>query len=226
MRSPLYCLGVGPGDPELITVKASRILSQAEVVAYPCSKDGHSFALSIVRSYLESESFLFPISLDDGYRQAADALERFLDQQKKVVVLCEGDPMFYGSFGRLMPFLNSEISIEIIPGVTSVSLSASLLKRPLVLGTDSLLCLPATLSLSDLKSKIEVAETVAILKIGRHFNKIRGLLNDLGLLSYAFYIEEGGGPHQKILALQDVQRDTVPYFSMIVVYRGLRRRRE
>ena len=132
--------------------------------------------------------------------------------------------MFYGSFGRLMPFLNPEVSIEIIPGVTSVSLSASLLKRPLVLGTDSLLCLPATLSLSELTSKIEVAETVAILKIGRHFNKIRGLLNDLGLISYASYIE--GGPHQKILALQDVQRDTVPYFSMIVVYRGLRRRRE
>ena len=226
MTYPLYCLGVGPGDPELITVKALRLLQQAEIVAYPLSREGDSFARSIVHPHLKSDQHTLPIHLDrpQGYAQAARALSEFLAQGLRVVVLCEGDPFFYGSFGRLIPFLSPEISVEVIPGVTSVSLGCSILKRPLVLGNDRVTFLPALLSFQRLKQSLETTDNAVILKLGHHFKKAYQALDELGLIESASYIEHAGLPSQKILPLKEVQVHSVPYFSFILVHRPERAR--
>lgn len=221
MNTPVYCLGVGPGDPELITVKALRLLEDADIVAYPVSEEGTSFASRIVHSYLLDHQKLLPIPFmsQNGYLESAQKILHFIQQRRKIVVLCQGDPFLYGSFWYLFTYLKERVEVCVVPGITSASLCASVLGLPLAIKTDVLTLLPAVLPYPRLSAQIQSSDVSAIFKIGRHFEKIYHILDNLSLLQWATYIEYAGATQQKILPLHTVDPLDVPYFSMILVHR-------
>ncbi len=228
MSGTLYGIGVGPGDPELITVKALRVLRACPVVAYPALETGPSFARAIVAEYLAPTQIEIAIRMpmeearfpaQAVYDRAAAQLASHLDAGRDCAVLCQGDPFFYGSFMYLFERLASTYETRIIPGITSLTACAAELYAPLVSRGDVLSIIPATLSEENLRAQLTHCDAAAIMKLGRHFSKIRTLLRELGLAQSARYIERATLPDQAIRALDDIDPDTVPYFAMILVHR-------
>jgi precorrin-2/cobalt-factor-2 C20-methyltransferase len=225
----LYGLGVGPGDPELITLKAWRILSLAPVVAYPETRSGASLARGIAAPFLPEGVTELPIALpmcEDreparaAYDEAAGAIASHLREGRDVALLCEGDPFFYGSFMYLFGRLAREHNVEVVPGVTSLTASAAALGRPLAARNDLLKVIPAPLDEARLSAEIAQADSVAIIKVGRHFDKVRRVLRDLGLAERATIVESATGDGEKISPLEDVPEGKRPYFSTILLYKG------
>jgi len=228
MNGKLFGLGIGPGDPDLITIKALKILQSADVVAYPALEDGDSLARAIVASHLTSDqpeyAIRIPMSVkrapaQTAYDRAAADLATMLQEGKNVAVLCEGDPFFYGSFMYLFGRLSDQFETEVIPGVSSITTCAAALQAPLSARNDILTVLPAPLDDDALKSRIEAADSIALMKIGRHFDRIRALIDGMGLTDKARYIERASMENQKILPLADVPADAAPYFSMILIHK-------
>jgi precorrin-2/cobalt-factor-2 C20-methyltransferase len=224
----LYGLGVGPGDPELITLKAHRILTAAPVVAYPAPDTGPSFARSIVSSWLTPAQTEYPIVVPmrterfparQVYDAASEALASHLDAGRDVAVLCEGDPFFYGSFMYLYERLAHRYRCEVVPGVSSLMAGAAALGRPLAARNDVLTVVPGPLPDGELEARLEQSDAVAIIKIGRHFKRLKALLSKLNLLSCACYLERVSLAEERILRLEDTM-DEAPYFSMILIYKG------
>ena len=228
MKGVLYGVGLGPGDPELMTLKAYRLISGAEVIAYPTLERGDSFARSIAEDIINEEveeiAVEVPMSVERGPAQAAYDLgatqiaER-LRKGKDVVVLCEGDPFFYGSFMYFFSRLNEEFECEIVPGVTSVTACAASAARPLTARNEVLTIIPGPIDEAVLEARIAAAEAVAIMKVGRHLPKIRTVLDRLNLTQYAHYVERATLPNQLVLPLSEAPK-TAPYFSMILVTKG------
>lgn len=222
----LYGLGIGPGDPELITVKALRLLRSADVVAYPISdQNKQGMARLIVLEYINSEQIqvplYFPFKLEQSsqpyYDVAAETLTQHLSKGQDVVVLCEGDPFFYGSFMYIYNRLADKFPTEVVPGISSMMASAAALGVPLTYCNDVYLVVSAILPAEVLKAKLAVADAAVIIKLGRHFEKVVGVLQELGLYDRAKYIEKATTDRQKIMAIADLNPSEVPYFSMIVV---------
>jgi precorrin-2/cobalt-factor-2 C20-methyltransferase len=229
MSGTLYGLGVGPGDPELLTLKAHRVLTSASVVAYPAPDSGESFARSIVAGFLKPEQREIPIIVPMRverfparavYDKAAAEIGAALVAGDDVAVLCEGDPFFYGSFMYLFERLAGAHRTEIVPGVSSMVAAAAAAGRPLAARNDVLTVLPAPLDDAALRARIEAAEALAIIKIGRHFNRIRHLLQALNLEAASLYLERVTLASERVLPLSAVAADAAPYFSMILVYKG------
>ena len=229
MTGKLYGLGLGPGDPELITLKAHRILTSAPVIAYPAPDTGPSFARQIAAPYLRFHQLEVPIVVpmrigrfpaQEIYDEAAETLSHHLDAGLDVAVLCEGDPFFYGSFMYLFERLSGRYQTEIVPGVSSMMAAAAVLGRPLAARNDVLIVIPGPLDDVTMRSRIEQADAVAIIKVGRHFNRIRTLLEKMHLLGSAGYLERVSLAEQRVLPLSDVTEDAAPYFSMILIYKG------
>lgn len=225
----LYGLGVGPGDPELVTLKAARILGSCPVVAYPAPDDGVSFARSIVADLMPADATEIPIVIPmrterfpaiEVYDAAAATIGSHLDAGRDVAVLCEGDPFFYGSFMYLFERLSGRYRTEIVPGVTSLTASAAALGRPLAGRNDMLSVIPATLGEDELHRRLEAADAAAVIKLGRHLAKVRRVLDDLSLTANAGYVERATLPNQKAAPLARIDGDQAPYFSMILVNRG------
>jgi precorrin-2/cobalt-factor-2 C20-methyltransferase len=225
----LYGLGVGPGDPELVTLKAARILQACPVVAYPAPDDGVSFARSIVADLMPAGVTEIPMVIPmrterypafEVYDAAAGTIGGHLDAGRDVAVLCEGDPFFYGSFMYLFSRLAGRYRIEIVPGVTSLTACAAALGRPLAGRNDVLSVVPATLDEGALRDRLEAADAAAIIKLGRHLDKVRRVLDHLGLTGRAGYVERATLPNQKAVPLARLDVEMAPYFSMILVYRG------
>jgi precorrin-2/cobalt-factor-2 C20-methyltransferase len=225
----LYGLGVGPGDPELVTLKAARILQACPVVAYPAPDDGESFARSIVADLMPAGVTEIPMVIPmrterypafEVYDAAAGTIGGHLDAGRDVAVLCEGDPFFYGSFMYLFSRLAGRYRIEIVPGVTSLTACAAAFGRPLAGLNDVLSVVPATLSEDQLYNLLQIADAVAIMKVGRHLEKVRRVLDDLGMTAKAAYVERATLPNQKAMPLARLDAREAPYFSMILVYRG------
>lgn len=228
MSGTLYGVGVGPGDPELMTLKAHRLISTAKVVAYPAPDSGESFARKIAASALRDDAIeiamVVPMRVErfpaqNVYAQAADKIAVHLDRGEDVVVLCEGDPFFYGSFMYLFTRLAVRFPSEIVPGVSSLGACSAALRRPLTARNDVLTVIPGPLSDDEMRSKIESAEAVAIMKVGRHLLRIRALLDDMNLTGRAGYIERASLEEQVVLPLADAP-EAAPYFSMILIYKG------
>jgi precorrin-2/cobalt-factor-2 C20-methyltransferase len=225
MPGRLYGLGVGPGDPELLTLKALRLLRTAPVVAYPAPEQGESFARSIVASWLEPWQREIPIRIPmrpgllcaPVYDAAAAALGAELDQDKDVALLCQGDPFFYGSFIELWTRLAPRYAVEIIPGVCSLAACAAAATTPLVARDETLAVIPATLGEAELAHRLAQADAAAIVKLGRHFQKVAGVLDALGLLGGARYVERASLPNQRMAPLASVDAKSVPYFSMALI---------
>lgn len=221
----LWGLGLGPGDPELITIKAYRILRAVPVVAYPCGESGVSMARSQVSDYLQPQQqelpFTLPFSLaesaDAAYDRAAAEIRSHLLQGRDVAVLCEGDAFFYGTFMYLFQRLAPEFSTEVIPGVSSIIASSACLGTPLTFRNDTFVVLSAILPAADLEMKLAIADAAVIIKLGRHFRKVYRVLEQLQLVQRCHYIEYATGVNQRILSLDSVDLDQVPYFSMIIL---------
>ena len=228
MTGKLYGVGLGPGDPELITLKAARLIAGAAVVAYPSLAGADSFARSIAAGLITPNTKEIRIDIpmtperqpaQDAYDTAAQDIAQTLRSGKDVVCLCEGDPFFYGSFMYLFARLTEEFEVEVVPGVTSITACASVAGMPLVARNERLTVLPGPLPPAELSKRIEGAESVAIMKVGRHLAKIRDVIDGLGLLDQAAFIERATLPDQKVCPLRDAP-DDAPYFSMILLTKG------
>ncbi|MGR3716218.1 MAG: precorrin-2 C(20)-methyltransferase [Thermohalobaculum sp.] len=228
MTGTLYGIGVGPGDPELMTLKAHRLISTARVVAYPAPDDGDSFARRIAAATIPGEAeeipMIVPMRADrfpaqQVYADAAEKIAAHLDQGTDVAVLCEGDPFFYSSFMYLFARLGTRFPVEIVPGVTSLTACAAALRRPLTSRNDVLTVLPGPLPDAEMRPRIEAAEAIAIMKVGRHLSRILALLEAMGLTGKAGYIERASLDVEHVSTLSQAP-EKAPYFSMILIYKG------
>jgi precorrin-2/cobalt-factor-2 C20-methyltransferase len=226
MSGKLYGLGVGPGDPELLTLKAWRILSTVPVVAYLAADGKPSTAREIVKPFLQPEAQELQIVVpmrperepaQKAYDEGATAIRAHLDQGRDVALLCEGDPFFYGSFSFLHARLGADYETIVVPGVTSLSGASAAIGQPLTVRDQILKVLPATLDTKRLREELRQAGSIAIIKAGRHFGKVRTILSDLDLLTRATVIVHATREDERILAARDVEGDTLPYFSTILL---------
>ena len=229
-------VGVGPGDPDLVTVRAARLIAEADVVAYHCARHGRSVARSAAAPYLRpgqvEEELRYPVTtegtdhpggyagaLADFYADATGRLAAHLEQGRDVVVLCEGDPGFYGSYQHLHVRLSRRFDARIVPGVSSVAAAAAAVGQPLVQHEESLTVLTGTLPPDELRARLAGAagDAVAILKLGREFGKVRAALADSGLLDRAWYVERAGTAAERIAPLGGVDPESVPYMSLALI---------
>ena len=227
MKGTLYGLGVGPGDPELITLKALRILDRTSVLAYPAPEDGESLVRGIVADYLDGHHEEICIRMpmvaarfpaQDVYDRAAVELGRHLDAGRDVAMLCEGDPFFYGSFMYMFGRMAAHHAVEVVPGVSSLMACAATLGAPLAARNDVLTVLPATLSSEVLEQRIRDVDAVAIIKVGRHLQRVRAVIETMGLIAHARYVEHATMGSEKILPLADVEEGAAPYFSIVLLH--------
>jgi len=228
MTGTLFGLGIGPGDPELITLKALRLMTAAPVLAYPAPEQGESLARRIVAPHLEGERIEVAIRMplvearfpaQQVYDRAALELGAHLAAGRDVAVLCEGDPFFYGSFMYLFGRMAERFTVEVVPGVSSLTACAAVLGAPLAARNDVLTVVPAPLEEAELKARLADTEAAAVIKLGRHFAKVRRVLDELGLAQHARYVEHATMESQRAMPLDEVAVDRVPYFSMILVHK-------
>jgi precorrin-2/cobalt-factor-2 C20-methyltransferase len=228
MTGIVYGIGVGPGDPELLTLKAARLIRSADFIAYPAPEEGQSFARQIAAPHVPADMPELPIRMnigdgrfpkDDVYDKAADAIANAVEAGKQVTVLCEGDPFFYGSFMYLFARLAERCRVEVVPGVSSLMACAIATRGALAARNDVLTVIPAPLPEEKLRRRLAEAEAAAIIKVGRHFAKVRKVLAELGLADRTRYVEHATLPSERVLPLQDVPADAAPYFSMLLVHR-------
>jgi precorrin-2 C20-methyltransferase/precorrin-3B C17-methyltransferase len=231
----LYGVGLGPGDPELVTVKAARLIGAADVVAYHCARHGRSVARSIAEPYLRAdqveERLVYPVTteatghpggyagaMEEFYASAAGRLMAHLAEGRDVVLLAEGDPLFYSSYMHMHKRISGRYRSEIVPGVTSVSAASAALAMPLVEGDDVLTVLPGTLGPDELTARLRGTGAAAVMKIGRSYPGVRAALKDAGRLQDAYYVERASaGPRQVIERAADVDPSTVPYMSLVII---------
>ncbi len=225
MTGKLYGIGIGPGDPELLTLKAHRILTAVPVIAYPCMENGKVLARAIVADYIRAEQIEIPMPLPFSperssqpyYDLAAEKIVTHLQAGEDVAVLCEGEPMLYGSFMYLFQRLADRFPTEVVPGISSTLACADMLGVPLTFRDDVLTMIPATLGVEKLRQKLQGIDAAIILKLGRHFPKVYQVLEELQLLDRARYIEYATQPSQRICPIRDLNPTQVPYWSLIVI---------
>ena len=231
-QGTLYGVGVGPGDPQLITLKALELLQRAPVIAYPAPEQGESLTRQIVAPHLQARSDDFieialrmPIQSErfpaqEAYDQAEVLLSEQLRNGRDVVVLCEGDPFLYGSFMYLFARMVAAFRVEVVAGVSSINACAAALGRPLSARDDRVSILPASLPEESLMETLLASETCVLIKVGRHLAKLRAMLSKAQLLESASYVEYATMSKQRLLPLKDFVGESAPYFSMILVHRS------
>ena len=234
MIGHLYGVGVGPGDPELITLRAAKLIKNADVIAYHSGTAGRSIARTIADPLIGEgaieELLIYPVTtglidhplgyygaVDDFYDESAERLSKHLGVGRDVVVLAEGDPLFYSSYMYLHDRLSPHFPSEIVPGVTSLTAAATALRSPLARHEDVLTVLPGTLPVPELARRLADTDAAAIMKLGRTFAGVRDALRQSGRLADALYVERATTGEQRIMPASDVDPADVPYFSMVVV---------
>ncbi len=220
----VYGLGVGPGDPELLTLKALRLLRAAPVIAYPVTESGDSFARAIVAGHLSGSQAEIAVATpmrdsaaaQQGYDRAATDIGTHLRAGRDVAVLCEGDPFLYGSFAYLFRRLAEDFPVVAVPGVSALNACACAAGMPLVARNEMLTVVPALLPDERLRMALAAADTVAVFKVGRHLPRLRTLLGELSLRDRAWLVERATTADQRIVPLAEAG-DTAPYFSVLLV---------
>ena len=233
MTGKLIGVGTGPGDPDLLTIKAVRAIESADVVAYFAKQGNASNARNIVADLLTTqieEQLGYPVTTEidrrhDDYKvatngfytDAAGRVATHLDAGRTVAVLSEGDPLFYGSYMHLHVRLATRYPTEVIPGITAMSGCWSQAGLPLVQGDDILSVLPGTLDEVDLSSRLNNTDGAVIMKVGRNLPKIRRALELAGRLDDAVYVERGTMANGHAIRLADKADDLAPYFAVVLV---------
>ena len=230
----LFGVGVGPGDPELLTLKAARLLREAPVVAYFAKSGESGHARRIADGYLGSDAeelrFDYPYTTEipkrsapyhdamaSFYDAAAEGIAAVLDDGRDVALLCEGDPLFYGSFMYVNDRLTERYRTEVVPGVTAMAACWSVVGRPMARGDDCLSVLAGTLEEDALLRRLQSADASVIMKVGRHLPKIRRALDRAGVLDRAILVERGSMPEERVVPLCEGTDDDAPYFSLVLV---------
>ncbi|MFJ4501630.1 precorrin-2 C(20)-methyltransferase [Streptomyces sp. NPDC088864] len=230
----LYGVGLGPGDPELMTLRAVRAIAEADVVAYHSARHGRSIARSIAAEHLRAdhieEALVYPVTtettdhpggyrgaIEDFYTEAAARLAAHLDAGRTVAVLAEGDPMFYGSYMHMHKRLADRYPTEVIPGVTSVSAAAARLGTPLAEGEEVLTILPGTLPEEELTARLAATDAAVVMKLGRTFPAVRRAFEASGRLPEARYVERATMAGERLGDLADTDAGSVPYFAVAVL---------
>jgi precorrin-2/cobalt-factor-2 C20-methyltransferase len=234
MNGKLVGVGVGPGDPELITLKAVRMLQQADVVAH-FAKAAHSGnARAIAARYLKPGvrelSLVFPVTTElpkhearycdiirAFYDAAARDLAAHLDDGRLVAVICEGDPLFYGSYMHLHVRLAPHFRTEIVAGVSGMSGCWSAAGTPIAQGDDVFSVIPGTLAQDELERRLSEADAAVVIKLGRNLPKVRRALERAGRLDRAVYVERGTMTGEKAIPLATKPDDCAPYFAVVLV---------
>ncbi len=233
MPGRLSIVGMGPGDPELMTLRAARVIAAAGVVAFFAKRGQPGHARRIAEGRLDPAAeelrFEYPytteipacdprylVELAAFYDAAADALAARLDQGRDVAVLCEGDPFFYGSAMYLFDRLGPRHAIEVIPGVTGMSACWTEAGRPIAHGDDVFCVLPGTLDEGQLAERLSGCDAAVVMKVGRNLQKIQAAVRLAGLEGRAIYVERGAMPGSRVLPLAEVT-EPAPYFSLVLV---------
>ncbi len=234
MTGRLYGVGVGPGDPELVTLKAARLIREADVVAYHSGTAGRSIARTIVADLISEDAteelLIYPVTtgatehplgyygaIEDFYDESAERLSKHLDAGRTVVVLAEGDPLFYSSYSYLHDRLAGRYPAEIVPGVTSVSAASAAVALPISRHEDTFTVLPGTMAVPELARRLADGGGAAIMKLGRTFEGVREALRQAGRLENAWYVERASTGRERRLPVTEVDAAAVPYFSMVLV---------
>ena len=227
-------VGVGPGDPELLTLKAVSAIKSADVVAHFAKVGNRSNARSTISQYLPATTvelpLLYPVTTEevtssDAYRsaiqgffdQSAADVAALLEQGKNVAVLSEGDPLFFGSYMHLHVRLMGRFQISVIPGVTAMSGCWSAAGLPITRGDEVLTVVPGTLEETELLRRLRQNDPTVVMKIGRNLSKVRRCLVAAGRLNSATYVERVSTEKQHIVPLVDKADDSAPYFSIVLV---------
>ncbi|MGD9742740.1 MAG: precorrin-2 C(20)-methyltransferase [Dongiaceae bacterium] len=224
----VWGIGVGPGDPELLTLKALRLIRAAPVLAYPAPETGDSFARGIAAPHLPGGQTEIAIRMPIGdgafpkadiYDAAADVIAGHAAAGRDVAVLCEGDPFFYGSFMYLYARLAGRCPVRIVPGVSSLMACADAAGTPLAARNDVLTVIPAPLPEPELRRRLADCEAAAVVKLGRHLGKLKRVLAGLDLVSRTRYVERATLGNERVLPLAGLPEDAAPYFSMLLVHK-------
>jgi precorrin-2/cobalt-factor-2 C20-methyltransferase len=229
----LIGVGVGPGDPGLVTLNAIAALKRADVVAHFAKAGNASNARAIIAAHLngaEELTLLYPVTTeiprtDAAYRdalrafydQAAQTIAARLDEGRTVVVIAEGDPLFYGSYMHLHVRLGARYHTEIVAGVTGMSGCWSAIGTPIAQGDDVFTVLPGTLPEYELERRLADTDAAVVMKIGRHLAKVRRALERAGRLDRAIYVERGTMTNASVMKLTDKLDTFAPYFAMVLV---------
>ena len=230
----LYGVGLGPGDPDLLTVKATRRLAEARVVAYFAKTGRCGIARTIAAPWLHPNivelPLPYPVTTEipfDGeaytellgafYADAADRLAAHLAAGRDVALLCEGDPLFYGSFMHLYIRLRTRYPVAIIPGITGMSGCWTAAGEPMTWGDDVLTVVPATLPAGALRERLRIGDAIVVMKLGQNLPKVRAALEATGLLDRAVYVERGTMADEQVMPLREKVGDDAPYFSIVLV---------
>jgi precorrin-2/cobalt-factor-2 C20-methyltransferase len=230
----LIGVGVGPGDPELVTLKAVRTLRDADVVAHFAKAGNTSHARAIAACHLRPDvtelPLYYPVTTEipkeapaycdkiaTFYDICAARVAAHLDAQRSVAVICEGDPLFYGSYMHLHVRLAARYRTEVVAGVTGMSGCWSAAGAPMVQGDDVLTVLPGTLAEEELARRLADADAAVVMKLGRNLPKVRRALALAGRLDDAVYVERGTMADAVVMRLVDKGDDCAPYFAIVLV---------
>jgi len=238
----IICCGLGPGHPDLMSVRADREVRAATQVAYFRKKGRSGQARAIVEGMLSADVREYPMEypvttelavdspeytrlLADFYDAWADRLAE-LSRRADVVVLCEGDPFFYGSFMHLHTRLQGRAEMEVIAGIPGMAGCWNVAGLPIALGDDVMTVLMGTLPETELEQRVQNSDALVIMKTGRNLAKIRRALASAGRLDQAWLIERGTMPGERVARLRDVDTTDCPYFAIVLVHGRLCRRQE
>lgn len=230
----MHVVGVGPGDPELMTLRAARVIGACPVVAHFCKAGRAGHARSVAWAHVAADAmevrFSYPytteISVADPrypeamavfYEECAEELSGHLSAGRDVALICEGDPFFYGSAMYLYDRLRARHPVEVTPGVTGMSGAWSRAGAPMTHGDDVLAVLPGTLGLDELVARLGACDAAVIMKLGSNLPKIRVALARAGLSARAVYVERGTMAGEIIVPFATMDRDHVPYFALVLV---------
>lgn len=231
----IYGVGLGPGDADLMTVRADRLLRSARHVAFFRKMGRQGQARRIVNGMLSENitefAMEYPVTteipvtdprynemLSQFYTECTTHLKSLSDQGQDVVVLCEGDPFFYGSFMHLYSRLQGQAPVQVVPAVTGMSGAWTATGTPITWGDDVLTVLMGTLPEDELSRRMADTDALVVMKIGRNFAKIRNALHRAGLHDRAWLVEHAAMSDQRITPLVEAGDKVAPYFSIIIVH--------
>jgi precorrin-2/cobalt-factor-2 C20-methyltransferase len=234
-KGTIFGLGLGPGEPDLMSVRADRLLRQARHVAYFRKAGKPGQARQIVAGMLADGVIEFPmeypvtteIPLDDPayndalgpfYADCARHLRALSDAGEDIVVLCEGDPFFYGSFMHLYTRLRDTNPVQVVPAITGMSGAWTATGQPITWGDDVLTVLMGTLPEAELARHMADTDALVVMKIGRNIDKVRRALETAGRMDRAWLVEYATMPGQKVMRLAEVEGRVTPYFSIVLVH--------